>query len=510
MTATGSGDGLALLFLGLDGATWDVLDPLIAEGHLPTFERLQGEGCHGRLASTHPPVTYPAWRVLSSGKQPGRLGVYGWNHPDFARARFVYPNATAYRTRDVWDYLNAAGHRVGVINQPGTYPPPEIDGVFVSGPESQGDDLVRPRSRTDVADRYEAHTHGIATFVRRGDLPRVHQVIGNGFEVAASLAHEVDVLHHVVFLTDTVQHHLWDDAAAMTELWQSVDDGLALLLERAAPERVVLASDHGFQKLDALVSVNAALAEAGLARLHPPRGASLLGRVGVDRARVLRLAGRLGLSEERVGRLTPTWLKDRVPEATGGLGTRREAAVDWARTVALSGDGRGVHLAESTRIDEAREALAGLSDANGRAYFERVVPGSDVWEGPYLDLAPDLYIEPRDGVEPGGGVGTQVVRTPVPGKTWIAHHHPHGIFLAWGENVRQGTLAGAGIADVMPTMLAALDAPIPDDIDGQALAVFSRTPSPARREPLRPLTEAGYSEDEAALIEKRLEDLGYL
>lgn len=498
-----------LVFLGLDGATWDVIDPLIQDDRLPTLARLTEDGTRGTLASTDPPVTYPAWRVLSSGKNPGKLGVYGWNRPDFDDRRFVYASSSDYRTRDVWDYLNAAGLTTAVVNQPGTYPPFEVDGVFISGPESQGDDIVRPRTRRDLLDRYIPHSHGLANRVTQEDLPRVHEVIETNMHVATDLGSEVDVLHHVVFLTDTVQHHLWDQPEALAEVWETVDRALGQMLDTLDPETVVLASDHGFQALDLKVNVNTLLAEHGLASLSMPKGAGLLGGLGIDRGNVLKVARRLGITEQTLAKL-PAFLKDRVPEKGGNLQTRRAAGVDWEATVALTGDGRGVHLADPSRLDEVREVLKSATDRDGKPLFERVQPAPEVWHGPFLDRAPDLLITPRDGVEPGGTIGPGVLHDPVPGEGWIAHHHPDGLLLAWGQGIDRGQLQGARLVDVMPTLLASVDAPIPTDIDGQVLDVFTTKPQIERRDPLAVGQAQELSEEEMAKVEDRLKGLGYL
>ena len=61
--------------LGLDGATFDVIKPLIEKGLLPTLKKLLEEGTHIPLTSSIPPVTVPAWKCYSTGKTPGKLGV---------------------------------------------------------------------------------------------------------------------------------------------------------------------------------------------------------------------------------------------------------------------------------------------------------------------------------------------------------------------------------------------------------------------------------------------------
>lgn len=499
-----------LLFLGLDGATWDILDPLIDGGKLPTFEKLVEEGSRGPLRSTKPEVTYPAWRVLSSGKHPGKLGVYGWNRPDFQQRTFVFANSSDYRTRDVWDYAAQAGYRSAVVNQPGTFPPLEIDGILLSGPESQGEEVVHPPERTELVERYARQSHGITGAVDRGDLDRVCSIIENHVDLSVDLADEADILHHVVFLTDTVQHHLWDDEEALERVWTAVDEGLDRLLEETDPDVVIAASDHGFQPLDYIVSVNQILAEEGLASVEMPTGASMVGGLGLDRDTVLRWAGRLGIDEQSLSHL-PSWVKDLVPDASGELSARREHAIQWDDTQALTGDGKGVHVTDPSIVEDVREALLSATGPDGEQLFDAVRERESVWGGPYLDRAPDLLVEGAEGIEPSGTLHPETVRPVEPGETWIAHHHPEGIVLAWGEGVRGGSVDGASIVDVMPTILAALGAAVPNDVDGEVLDVFEAPPEVERCDPL-PVKDdrQAYSPEEQEAIEERLEDLGYL
>ena len=62
------------LIIGLDGATWDLIKPLVDEGKLPTFKKLMKNGIYGKLESTIPPWTIPAWNSMATGLTPKKLG----------------------------------------------------------------------------------------------------------------------------------------------------------------------------------------------------------------------------------------------------------------------------------------------------------------------------------------------------------------------------------------------------------------------------------------------------
>ena len=49
------------LIIGIDGATFDIMLPLIKNGQLPNIGRFVKNGVYGNLRSVFPPVTFPAW-----------------------------------------------------------------------------------------------------------------------------------------------------------------------------------------------------------------------------------------------------------------------------------------------------------------------------------------------------------------------------------------------------------------------------------------------------------------
>ena len=54
-----------LIVIGLDGATFDVIDPLLDQGQLPFMAQLVNNGTRVRLLSTIPYATMPAGETLA-------------------------------------------------------------------------------------------------------------------------------------------------------------------------------------------------------------------------------------------------------------------------------------------------------------------------------------------------------------------------------------------------------------------------------------------------------------
>jgi predicted AlkP superfamily phosphohydrolase/phosphomutase len=122
-----------MLVIGLDGACWDLIVRWIESGELPNIKRLKERGCWGPMQSCIPPITCPAWHCYATGKNPGKLGVFWWQYLDLKNRKVITPNSKSFKSRALWNYLNDAGYKTGIIGMPTTYPPKKVDGFMVSG-----------------------------------------------------------------------------------------------------------------------------------------------------------------------------------------------------------------------------------------------------------------------------------------------------------------------------------------------------------------------------------------
>ena len=126
------GNARRLLVIGLDSAAPElVFDRFAAD--LPTISRLASEGTWGRLESTVPAITVPAWSSMMTGCDPGQLGFYGFrNRKDWTYDGLSIATSRAVKRPRVWDILGDAGRQVGVIGVPQTYPVQRVNGELVS------------------------------------------------------------------------------------------------------------------------------------------------------------------------------------------------------------------------------------------------------------------------------------------------------------------------------------------------------------------------------------------
>ncbi|MFI5271431.1 MAG: alkaline phosphatase family protein [Ktedonobacterales bacterium] len=113
-----------VLVVGFDGATWDLITPLVEAGRLPTLGRLLGEGSSSVLRSIIPSHTAPAWSTMVTGVNPGWHGITGFEQialNDYGcRGDVTHSRVLAGQT---WfDILGQMGLRVAAIRVPMTYP----------------------------------------------------------------------------------------------------------------------------------------------------------------------------------------------------------------------------------------------------------------------------------------------------------------------------------------------------------------------------------------------------
>ena len=502
-----------LLSLGLDGAAWHKIDRLIEADRLPNFERLVASGTRAPLRSVQPPVTCPAWRCSTSGKNPGKVGVYWWLNLDRETGGFQTPDARSFDTADVWDYLADSGHQCAVVNVPMTYPPTDTSGLMVSGFGAPFDvdrtgPITHPPEAMDRLDGYDWRV-GVDDVTAPGGAAEALSVIESRLELMLDLIEEgYDYVQVVVFYLNVLQHH-YGDSPETTRAYELVDQYLG---ELPPDLTTVLYSDHGHSHIDRTLVVNRYLIDNGYLTIDSQVGDSVTGGL-------YRLLQGTGLSPRRAvslaRRVLPDSAVDAVVESGYPVPTFKLAGrVDWDVSTAvavsqgplyISRDAPGAEY-ETVR-DQLREELLGLT-VDGEAPLAAVHRAEEIYHGPHVEDAPDLTLIPADEWEVYGGVTPSLVEAQP--TSWTSGNHPEGMVLFNGPEIEHKRLDEQSILDVMPTILRYMDAAVPTDIDGTAIeAPFGGSlPTPGSREPLLPV-ESGDS-NETEQMEQRLADLGYL
>ena len=122
------------VLIGLDGATFTVLDPLIEAGHMPCLGEILSQGVRAELYSTVPPTTPPAWTTIMTGRSPANHGIFDFFVPEGAGSHgFRLVNTRNIRCETIWGLLSRQGHKSISLNFPVMTPPIPFSGYSISG-----------------------------------------------------------------------------------------------------------------------------------------------------------------------------------------------------------------------------------------------------------------------------------------------------------------------------------------------------------------------------------------
>ena len=132
--AKGSGDSgrTPVIWLGLDGLDWELLDRLAAEGKMPNWKRLASEGYSASLTSFMPVLSPIVWTTVATGVGPDVHRVLDFQEVEAATGQKVPISGDSRAVPAVWNVASAAGLKVGVVGWWATHPAEEVTGFFVT------------------------------------------------------------------------------------------------------------------------------------------------------------------------------------------------------------------------------------------------------------------------------------------------------------------------------------------------------------------------------------------
>lgn len=541
-----------LAVIGLDGATFDLIDPWVERGELPVFERLLSQSAFGRLRSTIHPLSPQAWSTFMTGQNAGKHGLYDFLVKKPGTYQFALTHGGTRQGASLWKILSEADHRVVVANVPFTYPPEEVNGAMISGFDA-------PRADETLSyppDLYGRMVSAIGAYYLHDMYPVGHRMAEYGAVLEREIENRIQVTQHlldhytwdlymiVINATDLVQHLFWAEMEnpsspfhdQILRVYRKVDAAVGEICSMLGDDVTLLVmSDHGGGPIRRSVYLNEWLHQHGWLAYHERMSGTGQRVVSnwVDR-------GREAL-KRHLPRPAKDWLKQQMPSMRDRVESWiQTSSIDWARTKAFAGGKFGdIYLNVRDRepqgrvragseyrklLEEISGALLDLRDPDtGEEVVEDVHRRDHLYHGPFVDRAPDLVIQWRDyayfaSSELSGAAGQIFGAPPSEDATEFEHtgtHRLDGVLLLNGPGVQPGLLTGAHIADLAPTILHGFGLPVPDSMDGGVLqSVFRdrkavvRAPSAGERR--HEDRDGAYSENEESEMAERLRALGYI
>jgi len=489
---------MKILVIGLDGAAPEIL---LEDDRLTNLRYLMEAGSFGRLESIVPPITVPAWLCMSTSRDPGSLGVYGFrNRVDRSYDRQSMVDSRTSSDLTIWDQVAREGKRSILVGVPPGYPARKVNGVSVGcflTPDSSKNVYTHPpelaRTIADLVGDYPVDVTGFRSGDKRKMLSDIDAMTSKQFAVFRHLLanEDWDYAHFVSIGLDRLQHGFWSHhdplhvrhdpsspfTTAIRDHYLRLDDEIGRILEQIDDQTVVaVLSDHGARRLDGGFCINQWLVEQGLLKLRRyPDRITPFARLEIDWEQTIAWS--------EGGYYARVYLNVQGREPQGSVAT---------------GD------YEATR-DDLQARLEAISGPTGEPLGTLVFKPEEVYRE-VRGVAPDLLVH-LGGLSwrSVGGVGYPDlhVQEDETGPD-DCNHSQHGAFvIAAPGSEPLGEIEGAHLLDISPTLLELAGFDIPASMQGKSLYSGQSVGASTGQEPLWP-------EDEDALVRSRLGGLGYL
>ncbi|TDX58909.1 alkaline phosphatase family protein [Orenia marismortui] len=451
------------MIIGLDCAA----PKLIFEdwkSHLPNLSKLMEEGGYGKLKSSDPPITCPAWMSMMSSKSPGKLGFYGFrNRKDYSYDKLKFATSASVKEDLLWDVLGRNKKKSIILGVPQTYPPKRINGCLVTSFLTPSTDaqftypsFLKEEIKENIGD-YIIDVRNFRTEDKDNLLEEIYEMTKVRFKTARYLLDKkpwdffmmvemgVDRIHHGFWKYHDKNHPKYEPGNkyenAIKDYYKYVDKEIGTLLERTDDDTLIMVvSDHGAKKMDGGIAINEWLIEKGYLKIKArPNEATRIRDIEIDwdNTKAWAFGGyysRIFLN-----------VKDREPN---GMVKEEEY--------------------EQTR-DELIKTLEGITDEDGNSLGTRVLKPQEIYEE-CKNIPPDLiaYFGDLDW-RAIGSIYSKPKKYIYANDTGPddANHDHYGIYISNKSNKKK--LSNLDLRDITPTVLDYFGIEIPKDMEGKVI-----------------------------------------
>ncbi len=259
---------------------------------LPHLKGLMEGSLWGKLRSTIPPITVPAWTAMMTSHDPGMLGIYGFrNRSNYGYDDLYFANAKYVKAKTVWNYLSRNRMRSLVLGVPQTYPPKPLNGIMVSSFLTPNKDVqftypdeIKGELEQAAGGNYVIDVENFRTDKKTNLLKQIydmtearfkafrHFLEKDDFDFAMMVEMGTDRIHHAFWRFMAKDHRLYEPGNpfenAIYDYYLRIDEEIGKTLELLDDNTsVMVVSDHGAKTMVGAICVNEWLQNEGLLKL---------------------------------------------------------------------------------------------------------------------------------------------------------------------------------------------------------------------------------------------------
>jgi len=498
-----------IMLIGVDGASYKMINPLIKSNHLPNLKRFKDDGSTGTLNSNLPIHSLNSWSSILTGKNPGKHGVYDVFDRFDGHYRKRIIDKSNLKAKTIWQYLDLFNLKSVIVNLPVTYPPSPLNGVMISGMLTTPNQMCTYPCHLN--NELKASGYKIDLFRVEGESPSSYyesaiDIMSTRHQTFVDLLLNTDWDFSAIDYTSIsrFQQKFWNQDELIQGLYRKMDTLLGDLLDRFDDGRTTFLffSDHGYKSIEKKFFVNEWLWEKGyLSRNINTKPATFpdfwdeLFSSNQDSKMIEQILAKLKITKDNIGKLLPDLfietLKHVSPMKLRKAFPRENLIVDWKNTKAyfLSEQSQGININlkdrephgivkpgfeyERLRDDIIRELYRLRDPHTFKNVIDVVFRREELYHGDALEFAPDIIFAPRNYEylpKPSKRTSRLFIGSAKDLYPVYSAPCPDGIFMAFGPQIkRDGDLDRVSQYDIAPTVLSLLGLPLPKDFDGEPM-----------------------------------------
>ncbi|MDZ7334040.1 MAG: alkaline phosphatase family protein [candidate division KSB1 bacterium] len=502
-------DNCRVVIIGLEGATFNLIHPLINRNSLPFFQKLMGKASYGIVKSNLPLNSACNWTSLFTGMNPGKHNIYDYLRYDNGSYQPDLIGSDSFKAPLLWNIASANNVQTILLNAPIATCPEPLNGIMVSGMlSSHHSCYAYPES---IAKQLQQQDYVVDCSAARHDDPEryfemITQTLIKQEQVFLQLIQQYPWRLAIVTFNalGKVQHNFWRQRDKLESLYIQLDRFINQIYKATLGNTYfIVVSHHGFKSVNKKFFVNEWLWELGLLEkritIHQPRTTDVYDlldqNLSQEKHFITDLLSKTGLTKDNIRSVLPVeiaeFLKRLVPRRIKKFFPKEYLDILWEKTQAyfVSTNVQGINInlkgrepqgiiAPGAEYEQLRNRIiTELYRLRDPYTFENVIDQvyrrEELFDGEYQAAAPDIIIVPAK-YEYYLDAGKRTCRLFI-GSTnddypVHAYHEPKGVFFMTGPDVIRGqNLGEISIFDIAPTVLYLLGLPLNQKFDGRVL-----------------------------------------